>query len=108
MEAQNTDSVSSKERHGVVSYSINGILGLYSEADSVKDLSGRNVKEESEENEGKLQTQPAQTREIDRLLLFSFQESWRIVRINAKGRMVILTANLTRRCVDLWQKSQLF
>lgn len=55
MEARNTDHVNSKERHGVVSYSINGILGLSSEPDSKKDSSSRNTKE-TEDIEGKLQT----------------------------------------------------
>lgn len=55
MEARNTDHVNSKERHGVVSYSINGILGLTSEPDSIKDSSGRNAKD-TEEIEGKIQT----------------------------------------------------
>lgn len=51
METPNTDNVSSKERHGVVSYSINGILGLTSEPASVKDRSSKNTKE-AEEVEG--------------------------------------------------------
>ena len=45
METPNTDNVSSKGRHGVVSYSINGILGLTSEPASVKDPSSKNTKE---------------------------------------------------------------
>lgn len=45
MEIPNTDSIPSKERHGVVSYSINGILGLTSEPVSVQDLSSKNAKE---------------------------------------------------------------
>ena len=45
METSNTDSVPTKERHGVVSYSINGILGLSSEPVSLKDLSSKNAKE---------------------------------------------------------------
>lgn len=45
METPNTDSLPSKERHGVVSYSINGILGLTGEPVSVQDLSSKNAKE---------------------------------------------------------------
>lgn len=45
METPNTDSVPTKERFGVVSYSINGILGLTSEPVSLKDLSSKNAKE---------------------------------------------------------------
>lgn len=45
METPNTDSIPSKERHGVVSYSINGILGLTGEPVSVQDLSSKNAKE---------------------------------------------------------------
>lgn len=45
MEIPNNDNIPSKERHCVVSYSINGILGLTSEPVSVKDLSSKSAKE---------------------------------------------------------------
>lgn len=87
MEIPNTDSFPSKERHGVVSYSINGILGLTSEPVSVKDLSSKNAKE-AEAAEGNYKRfsgdcQPVRTtayiycRWQDRLLFF-VQENCRI------------------------------
>jgi len=47
METRNIDSVTAKERHGLVSYSINGILGLSSETNSIKDHCGGNMEEET-------------------------------------------------------------
>ena len=52
MEVRNTaDNSSSKEKHGVFSYSINGILGLKSSSDPVKDQDSENA-EEMVQNEG--------------------------------------------------------
>lgn len=86
METPNTDNVSSKERHGVVSYSINGILGLTSEPASVKDRSSKNTKE-AEEVEGNykrfsddclLEQLHTYWRCQDRLLFLVQENCWRI------------------------------
>lgn len=46
MEARNSvDTTSSKEKHGVFSYSINGILGLKSGSDSIKGQDGEKAGE---------------------------------------------------------------
>lgn len=49
MEARNNaGGITSKEKHGVFSYSIKGILGLNSDSDSVKDQDSGNTKDEIE------------------------------------------------------------
>ena len=106
METPNTDSIPSKERHSVVSYSINGILGLTSEPVSVQELSSKNSKE-AEAAEGNYKrfsddsSQPVRATtyiltRAGRAALFSLRklQNW----INVYARVIISTANLTRRC----------
>ena len=77
------DSVNpAKERNGLVSYSINGILGLSSETDLRKDLCGQLNSEQEAEEQGKRLSNMA-VRDVSRTLiilalLFAFQERTRI------------------------------
>ncbi|XP_022790399.1 aristaless-related homeobox protein-like isoform X1 [Stylophora pistillata] len=63
MEVRNTaDNSSSKEKHGVFSYSINGILGLKSSSDPVKDQDSENAEEmvQNEAESNATETVPAE------------------------------------------------
>ena len=106
METPNTDSNPSKERHSVVSYSINGILGLTSEPVSVQELSSKNSKEAeaaegnykrfSDDSSQPVRATPHILPRAGQVALFSSRKLQN--RINVYARVIISTANLIHRC----------
>lgn len=106
MEPRNNDSANSKERNGLVSYSINGILGLSSETDSIKDHGGQNTAQDQDQvaegNYRRSSNMTARKRLFVDVEICVSRESPNLIRPESKT--VILCANLTYRRLALLGK----
>ena len=109
MEPRKNDSANSKERNGLVSYSINGILGLSSETDAIKDHGGQNTAQDQDQVAEGNYRRPSNLTVQERLFLdveiCVLRESSNLIRAGSKT--VILCANVTDRCLALLEP-QLF